>query len=146
MGKTIFYNIAQSVDKLLFADGKTKFFPKVLPRFGGSEWGSGVKPHGLLCLQACFWRGAERPVDVRLAPTGAKRRPGETFHKWKKFPKKLLTFIKFIINHFFDKLSYRFFSVSFIIYYISFLGITFVKSVLPILSFIAVSACTFCNL
>ena len=54
MEKTIFYNIAQSVDKLLFADGKTKFFPKVLPRFGGSEWGSGVKPHGLLCLQACF--------------------------------------------------------------------------------------------
>ena len=42
-----------------------------------------------LRLQACFWRGSERPVDVRLEPTRAKRRPGETFHKWKKFPQKV---------------------------------------------------------
>ena len=31
---------------------------------------------------------------------------GETFHKWKKFPQEFLTFVKFIISHFFDKLMF----------------------------------------
>ena len=52
-----------------------KLFSKSLREF---------ESRALKVFYACkrtFEVGSECPVDVRLEPTGAKRRPGRTFHK-----------------------------------------------------------------
>ena len=92
----------QTVEKPIFATGKTKFSPKVslkpFHRLAG-VWGQ--RPQGLYACKRVF----EGVLNVQW--TFAQHRPkrsrdfGGTFHKWKKFPQELLTCNK---NHFFDKL------------------------------------------